>query len=111
MDDGSRRQRLDWIYLSRPGRALSYMVAGTILDVATVIVCAFNAVSAQQAIAMALPAALITGGGIIVLLVPDPWLAWRRGFMHGCDAASRCDSSPAPVVAAEKGLRNVRSGT
>jgi hypothetical protein len=81
------------------------------LDVATVIVCVFNAVSAQQAIGMALPAGLITGGGFIALLVPDPWCAWRRGFMHGCQAASRCDSRSTTVVVAQKGLRNVRLGT
>ena len=84
------------------------MVAGVILDVATVTVCALNAISAQQAIAMALPAALLTGGSFIAMLVPDPWSAWRRGFIHGCQAASRCDSGPATVVVAPKGLRSVR---
>jgi hypothetical protein len=84
------------------------VVAGVILDVATVIVCASNAISAQQAIAMALPAALLTGGGFIALLVPDPWCAWRRGFMHGCQAASASDSGPPTVVVAQKGLRTVR---
>ena len=84
------------------------MVAGAILDVVTVMVCALNVVSAQQAIAMALPAALITGGGFIALLVPDPLWAWRRGFMHGCEAASRSDPRPATVVVAQKSMRKVR---
>jgi hypothetical protein len=87
------------------------MITGAILDVATVIVCALNAISAQQAIAMALPAALLTAGGLIALLLPDPWCAWRRGFMHGCQAAARSDPSPAVDVAqnkVNKGLRKVR---
>ena len=83
------------------------LIAGTILDVATVIVCALNAVSAQQAVAMALPAALLTSGGFIALLLPDPWCAWRRGFMHGAQAAARSDQGPA-VDVAQKGLRKVR---
>jgi hypothetical protein len=108
MDNGSRRLRSDWMHLTRPRRALWFMVAGGILDAATVIVCALDAVSAQQAVAMALPAALITGGGFIALLVPDPWCAWRRGFMHGCEAAARRDPSLAAVNVAQKGLREVR---
>jgi uncharacterized membrane protein len=108
MDNGSRWQQSEWMSLSRPGRALWSMVAGAILDVATVIVCAFNVISAQQAIAMALPAALMTAGGYIALLVPDPWWAWRRGFMHGCEAASRSDPRAATVVVAQKSVRTVR---
>lgn len=108
MNNGSRRQRSDRVSLGRPRQALGSMVAGVILDAATVIVCAFNVVSPQQAIAMALPAALITAGGFIALLVPDPWWAWRRGFMHGCEAASRRDTRPTTVVVGEKGLRKVR---
>ncbi|HUA31546.1 MAG TPA: hypothetical protein VMC03_21885 [Streptosporangiaceae bacterium] len=84
------------------------MVAGIILDAATVIVCALNAVSAQQAIAMALPAALITAGSFLALLVPDPWSAWRRGFMLGCEAAAWRDRPPETVDVDQKGLRTVR---
>jgi hypothetical protein len=108
MDSGFVRQRSDWMRLVRPRRALWSMVAGIILDVATVTVCALNAVSAQQAVAMALPAALITAGSFIALLVPDPWCAWRRGFMHGCEAAARRDRAPAAVNVDQKGLRTVR---
>jgi len=46
-----------------------------------------NTISTQQAIAMALPAVLITVGGIAGRVVPDAWIAWRRGFRHGCEAA------------------------
>lgn len=111
MNNGSLRQQHDWMYRTRAKRALWSMVAGIVLDVATVIVCALDAVSAQQAIAMALPAGLITAGGFIALLVPDPWIAWRRGFMHGCEAAARCDPRPTTVDSAQKGLRKVRLGT
>jgi uncharacterized membrane protein len=108
MDDGSLRQQSDWLRLIRSRPALWSTAAGTVLDVATVIVSALNVVSAQQAIAMALPAGLITAGGFIALLIPDPWSAWRRGFRHGCEAAARCDPSLTAVGAAQKGLRKVR---
>jgi hypothetical protein len=105
MDDRPLRQQFSWIGLARARGA--FLGAGAVLDVATVIVCALDAVSVQQAIAMALPAGLITAGGFIAWLVPDPWSAWRRGFQHGCAAAARCDPGPA-VDVAEKGLRAVR---
>jgi uncharacterized membrane protein len=108
MDDGSLRQQSDWLRLIRSRPALWSMAVGTVLDVATVIVSALDAVSAQQAIAMALPAGLITAGGFIALLVPDPWNAWRRGFRHGCEAAARADPSLTPVGSAQKVLRKVR---
>jgi hypothetical protein len=108
MDNESVRQRSDWMHLTRPRRALWSMVAGIILDVATVIVCALNAVSAQQAVAMALPAALITAGSFIALLVPDPWSAWRRGFILGCEAAAWRDRTPATADVDQKSLRTVR---
>jgi uncharacterized membrane protein len=109
MDDGSLRQA-GWVGLVRARRALWLTFAGVVLDVVTVIVCALDAVSVQQAIAMALPAGLITAGGFIALLVPDPWCAWRRGFRHGCEAAAMYDPCPA-VDVAQKGLRGVRLRT
>jgi hypothetical protein len=60
---------------------------GLALSLVTVTLSAFNAVSTQQAIALAMPAVLITVGGIAGLIVPDAWIAWRRGFRHGCEAA------------------------
>jgi hypothetical protein len=101
--------------LTRAPRALFCVVAGMVLDVATVIICALNVVSAQQAIAMALPAGLITAGGMIGLLLPDPWVAWRRGFEHGCAAAAgpgssigSGSSSPVAVNGTRKSARHVR---
>jgi uncharacterized membrane protein len=61
--------------------------AGIILSLVTVSLSALNAISTQQAIAMALPAVLITVSGIAGSIVPDAWIAWRRGFRHGCEAA------------------------
>jgi hypothetical protein len=61
--------------------------AGMALSSLTVALSALSAISTQQAIAMALPAALITVGGIASWIVPDAWIAWRRGFRHGCKAA------------------------
>jgi hypothetical protein len=94
--------------LSRAPLAFYCAVAGMVLDLATVIVCALNVVSAQQAIAMALPAALITAGGMIGWLLPDPWVAWRRGFQQGCAAAARSDGSPVAVNGTAKSARQVR---
>jgi hypothetical protein len=108
MDNKSRRQRSDWTRLNVPRPAVWSLAGGIVLDAATVIVCALNAVSAQQAIAMALPAALITGGSFIALLVPDPWCAWRRGFIHGSEAAARRDRGHPAADVAQKNLRTVR---
>jgi hypothetical protein len=80
-------------------------IAGLVLDTATVTVCLLNVVSAQQAIAMAVPATLTTAVGVIGLLVPDPWTAWRRGFQHGCAAAARCEACRGTV---DVTLRSVR---
>jgi hypothetical protein len=44
----------------------------------------FNVVDAQRLIALALPATIMTTGGLINVLVPDVWTAWRRGFQQGC---------------------------
>jgi hypothetical protein len=92
MGGESIRRQPRGVRLALTPRAFSYTVAGLVLDAATVIVCALNAVSVQQAIAMALPAALATAVGLTGLLVPDPWAAWRRGFQHGCATAARCDA-------------------
>jgi hypothetical protein len=107
MDDRSLWRQSILVQLrTRP--AIWSAIAGLLLDVATVIVCALDLVSDQQGIAMALPAGLITAGGFIALLVPDPWHAWRRGFRHGCEAAARCDPCSTTADLAQKGFRNAR---
>jgi len=61
---------------------------GIVLSSATVILSAVNVLSVQQTIAMALVATLTTLGGLIAWIVPDAWIAWRRGFRQGCAVAS-----------------------
>ena len=78
---------------SRSRLAPWYTAAGVGLSVVTVIVSALNAISAQQAVALALPAGMMTLGGLVAMAVPDAWVAWRRGFEHGCEAAARSDQS------------------
>jgi hypothetical protein len=73
--------------------AASTTVVGIALSSAAVILSALNAVSTQQAIAMAVPAVLVTVGGLGGRIVPDAWIAWRRGFRHGCAAALTSQTS------------------
>lgn len=109
--DGGRLWQPGRTRLTRRRLAVWNLVAGTLLDAATVIVCSLDAVSVQQAIAMALPAGLLTAGGMIALLVPDPWAAWRRGFRQGCEAAflSRHCPEPADVTRKSSGKARLTS--
>lgn len=79
---------------AQPKRALLGLAAGGILTGITVALSAVNAVSPQQSIALALPAALLTIGGLIRAVAPDAWTAWRRGFKAGCDTARQLPTSP-----------------
>lgn len=90
-------------------RAFCWVAGGLVLDGATVIVGALNAVSVQQAIAMGLPAALTTAAGMIGLLIPDPLTAWRRGFQHGCAAAAKYESCQGAARASSQSARQVLS--
>jgi hypothetical protein len=76
--------------------------AGGVLGLTTVVLSASNTISAQQAVAMAVPAIVGITGGLVRMLVLDSWTAWRRGFEQGCQAALACrppspkaDGSPA----------------
>jgi hypothetical protein len=102
---GKIRRQPVGLRLPEAPRAFCCAVAGLVLDAATVTVCLLNVVSAQQAIAMALPAALTTSVGVIGLLVPDPWTAWRRGFQHGCATAARCQACQVAVDVAPQSVR------
>lgn len=84
--------------LRQPGRTQSWprvrpavwcTTTGAAVAIVTMILSAMDAISAQQAIALALPAITIILGGLIGMTVPDAWTAWRRGFRHGCEAALR----------------------
>lgn len=88
MHDALLRQRLGRARFSpRERLAVWCTVVGITSVVITVILSATNAISAQQAIAMALPAGVTATGGLLGLSIPDAWTAWRRGFRHGCEAA------------------------
>ena len=93
MHDALLRQRLGRARFSpRERLAAGCTVVGITTVVITVILSATNAVSAQQAIAMALSAGVTAMGGLLGLIIPDPWTAWRRGFRQGCEAALRSQS-------------------
>jgi hypothetical protein len=73
---------------------------GTALSSLTVALSALDAISDQQAIAMALPAVQITVAGVASRIVPDARMAWRRGFRHGCETAPT-SQPPAYVLQAD----------
>jgi uncharacterized membrane protein len=83
---------------------------GVLLSLITVIVSALDAITAQQAIAMALPAGLTTVFGLVAMTVPDAWVAWRRGFQHGYETAARSEPLSLAVEHTSKGFREVHLG-
>jgi uncharacterized membrane protein len=93
---------------TRPARWCT--VFGAALSLITVIVSALDAVSAQEAIAMALPAGMITVCGLIAMTVPDAWVAWRRGFQHGYETAAKSEPLSLAVEHNSKGFREVHLG-
>jgi hypothetical protein len=70
-----------------PTAARRWTGLGGILGLLTIILSAFSVVNATQAIALALPATIITTGGLTRSVVPDYYTAWRRGFKQGCQVA------------------------
>jgi len=83
---GGRRPRLggrEWFGWSHVRPATVCAGAGGSLTLATVVVGLFNMASPQQVIALAVLATLATAGGMIGLVIPDAWAAWRRGFQQG----------------------------
>lgn len=96
----------------RPGRRVRLSawitIGGIVLSLVTVALSALNAISTQQAIALALPAGLTTVGGMIGLIVPDAWIAWRRGFRCGCEAAWTSQSYRLSADVTGNALREIR---
>ena len=86
-------------------------VAGIALSSVTVILSAVNAISGPQAIAMALPAMVATIGGILGVIVPEAWIAWRRGFDFGYKSAVTCQTHRFSPEASMNSVRHVRSAT
>lgn len=74
--------------LARPAVLFTY--AGGALGLLAVTLSALNAISAQQAIALALPAGVTITVALINVYVPDSLAAWRRGFQQGCQACRLC---------------------
>jgi hypothetical protein len=68
---------------ARARRAAWSVSAGIILGTAAVTCLALGAVSAQQAIALGLPGALLLIGGLIAAAVPDPMTGRRLYFQAG----------------------------
>ena len=60
--------------------ATSCQVIGAVLAIATLICSLLGAISAQQAVALGLPAAVLILGGFIAVWVPDPQASHRLGF-------------------------------
>jgi uncharacterized membrane protein len=83
---------------------------GAVLSLITVIVSALDAISAQQAIAMALPSGMTTVFGLIAMMLPDAWVAWRRGFRHGYETAAKSEPISLAVERSAKGFREVHLG-
>ncbi|SRR5258708_5836862 len=90
-----RREGRGWP-LIRP--AVVYATVGGFLTALTMALCFSNAVTTRQAIALALPAAVITLRGWIGIIVPDALNAWRKGFREGCMAAQMADPPATPTA-------------
>jgi choline-glycine betaine transporter len=75
--EGRKRRRATWV-------AVAGIVAGLVIAITS----ALGDMSAKQTILLALPAAILTFGGLIVAMVSDPEAAERRGFRAGLKAGS-----------------------
>ena len=73
---------------ARARRAAWSVSAGIILGTAAVTCLALDVVSAQQAIALGLPGALLIVGGLIAAAVPDPMTGRRFFFQAGFQMGS-----------------------
>jgi hypothetical protein len=71
--------------LVRP--AVVITAIGSCLTIGTVVTALLNLITSPQAVAMALTAGLTTMIGVIGFVVPNAWIAWRRGFREGCRIA------------------------
>ena len=74
-------------------RPAMFVTAGIFLTLLTMVLGIANAISPQQAVALALLDAVTMLGGVIRMIVPDTWIAWRWGFRQGCEVAMSCEPS------------------
>jgi hypothetical protein len=105
MGAGLLQQTSDEIaHRPRPNRGLWGIGAGGILTGVAVVLSAVNAVSPLLSIALALPTAVLTIGGLIRAVIPDAWTAWRRGFKLGCEIGQQLPGRPdGPASPGENG--------
>lgn len=76
-DDDNRTQR------KRARLAALSQVIGAVLAIVTLTCTLLNVISAQQAVAAGLPAALLIVGGLIAAAAVDPSSTERRAFQAG----------------------------
>lgn len=76
-DDDHRRQR----QLTR--LAVWSQLIGAMLAIATMVLARLGDISAQQAVALGLPAAVLVVGGLIIAAAVDPSDGERHGFLTG----------------------------
>lgn len=97
MDGGTIRRRhaeeRGWLRARSRG---AYTAAGLLLTFTTIALCFSNAISAVEAIALALLAGVVTLSGLISMLLPGTYIAWRRGFEQGCKVAMSAELSDLP---------------
>jgi hypothetical protein len=67
--------------------ATACTTVGLVTSLITVIVCAMNVIHGSLSFALAVPACLTSVGGLLGLIIPDAWTAWRRGFQQGWQTA------------------------
>jgi hypothetical protein len=113
MDGESEWQQLQLLWPIRIWRRARFAVWNTAVGIAlssvTVALSALNSISTRQAIAMALPAVLLTIGGIAGWIVPDACVAWRRGFRDGCKATMTGEAYVLRADNARHKRREIRS--
>lgn len=89
MNGCSRWQWIDRVGLRRAVRsAAAWACFGGTLGLATIVLGACKFVDTESLIALAVPAIVISIGGLINMLIPDVGTAWRRGFEQGCRAGA-----------------------
>jgi hypothetical protein len=86
----TKRRRRRWHQI-RPASLCAG--SGAFLTLLTVVLGISNIVSAQQAVAIGMPAVAVAFGGWIGLIAPGALVAWRRGFAEGYRTAMRCQPS------------------
>ncbi len=83
MAAGKPQQPEDYRLRRRSRVATSCQVIGAVTVIATLVCSLLGVISAQQAVALGLPAVVLTLGGLIAIWGPDPQTGHRLGFQAG----------------------------